>query len=386
MNNIENYEYPEQMEMSSRNKDLLIYPENRDYLDLDCLKATNFLAILHKIFGVLAMLQGILISLTLIGALIGVPLILAGKKLFDSGEDLSKFNISNSMNDIRSFFGNYKKYWKNVILIIIFQIAAVFLAIIFLIISIAMSNNKNTSSGVITSPEYTVSSANNSNSTETNQLGQVNPLSSRRNLDLDELHNLMEEVVINGNENELSKYTKEELKILRNMIFAEKGYIFSKGQLKEYFETKPWYKPYIKNQTDIQLNEYEKTFISIMSKYEGIPDPVVNYNKSIEAVNRTTFRTSRNIDEIDLDELHSLMEEVVINGNEGVLTEYSRRELKILRNMIFAEKGYIFKGGEMDAYFNRKSWYDPYIDDQSLIQLSEYEKEFVNKLRKYEGS
>ena len=54
--------------------------------------------------------------------------------------------------------------------------------------------------------------------------------------------------------------------------------------------------------------------------------------------------------------------------------------------MIFAEKGYIFKGGEMDAYFNRKSWYDPYIDDQSLIQLSEYEKEFVNKLRKYEGS
>ena len=185
-----------------------------------------------------------------------------------------------------------------------------------------MSNNKSTRSGIITSPEYTVSSANNSNSTESNQSGQANPLSSRRNLDLDELHNLMEEVVTNGNENELSKYTKEELKILRNMIFAEKGYIFSKGQLKEYFETKPWYKPYIKNQTDIQLNEYEKTFISIMSKYEGIPDPVVNYNKSVEAVNRTTFRTSRNIEEIDLDELHSLMEEVVINGNEGVLTEY----------------------------------------------------------------
>ena len=368
MNNIENYKYPEQTEISSKNKDLLIHPENRDYLDLDCLKATSFLAILHKIFGVLAMLQGILISLTLIGALIGVPLILAGIKLFDSWYVFFYFNISNSRRDIRSCFDNYKKYWKNVIFLIIFQIAAVFLEKIFLIISIAMSNNKSTRSGIITSPEYTVSSANNSNSTESNQSGQANPLSSRRNLDLDELHNLMEEVVTNGNENELSKYTKEELKILRNMIFAEKGYIFSKGQLKEYFETKPWYKPYIKNQTDIQLNEYEKTFISIMSKYEGIPDPVVNYNKSVEAVNRTTFRTSRNIEEIDLDELHSLMEEVVINGNEGVLTEYSRRELKILRNMIFAEKCYIFKGGEMDAYFSRKSWYDPYIDDQSLIK------------------
>jgi len=54
--------------------------------------------------------------------------------------------------------------------------------------------------------------------------------------------------------------------------------------------------------------------------------------------------------------------------------------------MIFAERGFAFKeGGEMRTYFENKSWYSPTIEDQSEIQLDDYDKQFVLKLKKYEG-
>jgi hypothetical protein len=42
----------------------------------------------------------------------------------------------------------------------------------------------------------------------------------------------------------------------------------------------------------------------------------------------------------------------------GELSQYSKKELKIMRNEIFARYGYIFReGGEMDRYFRDKDWY-----------------------------
>ncbi len=74
------------------------------------------------------------------------------------------------------------------------------------------------------------------------------------------------------------------------------------------------------------------------------------------------------------------------NGNESAFNKYSKYQLKILRNMMFAEQGFAFKkGGEMRTYFENKSWYLPTIEDQSEIQLNDYDKEFVLKLKKHEG-
>jgi hypothetical protein len=41
----------------------------------------------------------------------------------------------------------------------------------------------------------------------------------------------------------VSFYSLEELKILRNEIFARHGYIFTNSELKKYFESNNWYKP-----------------------------------------------------------------------------------------------------------------------------------------------
>lgn len=86
-------------------------------------------------------------------------------------------------------------------------------------------------------------------------------------LDLDDLHRLINEVN-NGDDSSLSNYTKADLRIFRNMIFAEKGFKIQKAGLKEYFEQKSWYNPHIENQNDILLNKKEKKFLKVLQQYE----------------------------------------------------------------------------------------------------------------------
>lgn len=86
-------------------------------------------------------------------------------------------------------------------------------------------------------------------------------------LDLEDLHKLINEVN-SGDDSSLSNYTKADLRILRNMVFAEKGFRIQKAGLKEYFEQKSWYNPYIDNQNDISLNIKEKRFLKAVQKYE----------------------------------------------------------------------------------------------------------------------
>lgn len=99
-------------------------------------------------------------------------------------------------------------------------------------------------------------------------ISQSNGNNSYNNsLDLEDLHKLINEVN-SGDDSSLSNYTKADLRILRNMVFAEKGFRIQKAGLKEYFEQKSWYNPYIDNQNDISLNIKEKRFLKAVQKYE----------------------------------------------------------------------------------------------------------------------
>ncbi len=71
-------------------------------------------------------------------------------------------------------------------------------------------------------------------------------------------------------EAELSGYTKDELALIRNEIFARNGYVFKADKYKDYFEAKPWYK---KNPSfagdESNLNEYEKANVKLIKSLEG---------------------------------------------------------------------------------------------------------------------
>ena len=65
------------------------------------------------------------------------------------------------------------------------------------------------------------------------------------------------------------------------------------------------------------------------------------------------------------------------------LSGMSKKDLKIMKNEIFARKGYIFKTAEMKSYFANQSWYSGQYDDVTLM-LSAEEKQNVEIIKKYE--
>ena len=82
---------------------------------------------------------------------------------------------------------------------------------------------------------------------------------------------LIEDIVIQNNKYEfLDAFSKDELGLLRNIIFARKGYIYKRGKYKEYFSNKSWYNPSIENENDIKLTVKEKELIEKIQKYENI--------------------------------------------------------------------------------------------------------------------
>lgn len=86
---------------------------------------------------------------------------------------------------------------------------------------------------------------------------------------------------------------------------------------------------------------------------------------------------------IDADNVDDIMNQV-LNGNEAMLRNYSLSELRIIRNTIYARKGYIFKSDDLRNYFEKKSWYSGYIYDENQVPLSSREKKFVNTIKRYE--
>jgi len=68
---------------------------------------------------------------------------------------------------------------------------------------------------------------------------------------------------------ELNSFTKDELAIMRNEIFASHGYIFNSDRYKFYFEEQLWYKPMLDNVLD-KLSDIEKENIKLIQLVENI--------------------------------------------------------------------------------------------------------------------
>ena len=62
----------------------------------------------------------------------------------------------------------------------------------------------------------------------------------------------------------------------------------------------------------------------------------------------------------------------------------SSKELKLMRNEIYARHGLIFKNKEMRNYFSKKSWYHGTTTKWENIKLNEYERYNVDFLKKHE--
>lgn len=77
--------------------------------------------------------------------------------------------------------------------------------------------------------------------------------------------------------------TKEDLKIMRNTIFAMHGYIFQTEEMKEYFQSQSWYEPKKANVSS-ELSSIEQKNIAFLKEKEesGLFDNVSNYDNDLD--------------------------------------------------------------------------------------------------------
>lgn len=180
---------------------------------------------------------------------------------------------------------------------------------------------------------------------------------------------------------DLRYMTTDELCIVRNEILARHGYVFMDNDLREYFYSKPWYKPttLAENFKMSDLNKYESNNITFVKAYERrakgktIPsghEYSVEYGEYRYRDYFFTYSNSYYLDEYDLWNLPYL----------------SANTLELARNEIYARHGYTFADEALMDYFMTKSWYFPTtpVGDQSVLNFSEVELANIKFLKEYE--
>ena len=116
---------------------------------------------------------------------------------------------------------------------------------------------------------------------------------------------------------------------------------------------------------------------------EGTQTETVNTNTDTATNDDTEVPQTVENSKIDIDNVNEIMNQV-LSGNESILKNYTPFELRIIRNTIYAEKGYIFQSEDLKNYFEEKSWYQGSISNESQISLTAREKEFINIVKRYE--
>lgn len=103
----------------------------------------------------------------------------------------------------------------------------------------------------------------------------------------------------------------------------------------------------------------------------------INYDTSVN--NENSYYDNNAIDESEYKYEYLREREMTYDDVEGKSAE----ELRLMRNYIFARRGYIFESEDLKEYFERFSWYVPLYYDVTP-RLSDIEKYNVNFIKEYE--
>lgn len=70
-----------------------------------------------------------------------------------------------------------------------------------------------------------------------------------------------------------------------------------------------------------------------------------------------------------------------------IIANFNERELRILRNEIFARRGYQFKSKDLHEYFSQFEWYKPlYSENEITNYLDEVDQHNIEVIKKFETS
>ena len=185
---------------------------------------------------------------------------------------------------------------------------------------------------------------------------------------------------------ELSGRSLRELALMRNTIFARGGNKFRKAWLDDHFSKQDWYKPQDKLDKS-KISDLDWKNVKVIAEAErsfskaqldqrkkdllaqiGAGQPTAEQRVELELISRRfgkwvgpaqvkAEKRSPLEDPGQLDRVLELSE----------LDDMSRKDLRILRNTIYARRGYVFKSPILTDYFINMDWYkadEKYTDDR----------------------
>jgi hypothetical protein len=203
---------------------------------------------------------------------------------------------------------------------------------------------------------------------------------------------------------DLAGRTLRELSLMRNTIYARAGNAFSRQWLHDYFTSQSWYKE----------TGYDKTKIS----------PLDRKNAELIALRESSMPKAELIKRREV--LHTMKEQGQWNGDLNVelglishalgetaawdpslelrnplespglldklitvkqIQDFSRRDLRILRNMIYARHGRPFISQILQDYFGRMAWYkaDAGYTDKRLNDIDKKNIKIVLSIEQQRG-
>ncbi len=195
---------------------------------------------------------------------------------------------------------------------------------------------------------------------------------------------------------DLSGRTLRELSLMRNTIYARAGNKFRKQWLNDYFSARPWYRP-LDKMDESKLTALDRKNAEIIAAFDAaIPreellsmqqefmspqTPEDKIELRLVSMRLGKWAGSPDQDRTPLEDPSLLDKQVTVDQ----LKDFSRRDLRLLRNLIYARRGRPFHSELIKAYFDAVEWYKPdpaYTD----ARLTAVDKRNINVILSVENS
>ena len=183
---------------------------------------------------------------------------------------------------------------------------------------------------------------------------------------------------------DLKDRTLRELALMRNTIYARAGHPFRKKWLNDYFSAQPWYHP-LAQIDQSKLTELDRKNAEIIANFDGSISRL-DLLARLKALQDQGAITSEGKIELrllsmrlgnwagaDNEDRTPLEDPSLLDKQIGVdqLSDFSRRDLRLLRNLVYARRGRPFRSALLQSYFGTLAWYkpDPKYTDALLTPL-----------------
>jgi hypothetical protein len=177
-----------------------------------------------------------------------------------------------------------------------------------------------------------------------------------------------------------------ELSLMRNTIYARAGNKFRKKWLNDYFSAQPWYHP-LDPMDETKITPLDRKNAEAIAAYDAglthdqlfaMQNDLIMGNGAQTPERKLELRllsarlgkwkgADTDADRSPLEDPSLLDKQLTLDQ----LKDFSRRDLRMLRNLIYARRGRPFHSELVQAYFQAVDWYksDPTYTDARLTAL-----------------